>query len=357
MALKFIAAPGNAKSAEPSASSKSPAGKSQQAFAMSLPVMQLQRAIGNRLVGQLLSQRNNKAAGGGSRVIQRALTLDNADFSNVTKIERMGGKAEGAYHVTDGSGNVVVKIDSDTASIVMAYNLAKDFGVKLPSGRYLEVASAAGAKLKEKAATLCPELHGKLNTAKSVILWEHITGDLLNYFKQKPFSDDKAGELRKSRDSFVEIGRMLVFDAAIMNTDRFKVESGAHANSGNLMFAHTKPVGLDQEFGKADPSYSIRTNLRDSEELANMLNMYLSNPDGLAKELVRKMVSEGYYVFTGQQEPIAEGIRAGIAILTRLADRGNTRLDTLVAWSKTFKPDSDLQVDDVRRYWASIIGG
>lgn len=320
-------------------------------------IMQLQKTIGNQAVMQLLNRRHANRSAGNHHVIQRVLSLDNADFSGVTKIQYLGG-AEGAYLVSDGSGEVVVKIGNAMDSTVMAYNLAKDFGIKIPSSRYLELNTGAGAALIAKAAELNKQLEGKLKGAEGITMSEYVEGDTLKHFKNKGLEDEKVSAFRKNPDNFVQLGRMLVFDAAILNGDRFKLEGSSEANSGNLMIANNRPVGIDQDFAHMD-EYSTAGEVVEGygpSYFAKNLTSLLSDPKGMAAALVKKMVGEGYVLFKDMDAPIALGIGQGIEILKGLADKGNLRLEKLIAWSKTFKPDSDLEADKVREYWNSLIG-
>lgn len=302
---------------------------------------------------QLLSRSNP--------VIQRVLTLDNADFSGVTRIQKLGG-AEGAYLIEEGSSKIVIKVDvkiddKDTIeSTVMSYNLAKDFDIKIPSARYLKLDTEEGQILIDKAKEY-PELDlaKKLKDASSVTLWEYIDGKVLGDFKDKGLEEDEVFQFRENPENFVDLGKMLVFDAAIFNIDRFKIETDQVANRGNLMIAGNQPVGLDQDFARFDNFTTPGENIAGAEWFASKMKPLLSNPEVLAKRLVEKMLKEHYFLFIDMEEHIASGIREGIDILRNLADEENPRLEDLISWSKTFNPDTDLETEKVRAYWNSLI--
>jgi len=296
-------------------------------------------------------------------VIQRILTLDNANFSEVNNIEKLGG-AEGAYVIEEGSRKVVIKIvvkvdDKDMIdSTVMSYNLAKDFGVKIPSARYLKLDTEEGRVLIAKAK-LFPalDLASKLEAANAITLYEHIPGETLRHFENKGLEDEEVKEIRGNLNNFVDLGKMLVFDAAIFNIDRFKVELGdTLANPGNLMIANNQMVGLDQDFARFDNYFSPGENLSGYEATYSNFKALLSDPEILAQTLVEKMVTEGYVLFEGMNEHIAVGIREGIKTLKELADKDNPRVEELIEWSKTFNPDTDLETEKVKEYWNWLIG-
>lgn len=302
---------------------------------------------------QLLSRSNP--------VIQRVLTLDNADFSGVTRIQKLGG-AEGAYLIEEDSSKIVIKVDvkiddKDTIeSTVMSYNLAKDFDIKIPSARYLKLDTEEGQILIAKAKEY-PELDlaKKLEDASSVTLWEYIDGRVLGDFKDKGLEEDAVFQFRENPENFVDLGKMLVFDAAIFNIDRFKIETDQVANRGNLMVAGNQPVGLDQDFARFDNFTTPGENIEGAEWFTSKMKKLLSNPEVLAQLLVEKMLKEHYYLFIDMEEHITGGIREGIEILRNLANEENPRLEDLISWSKTFNPDTDLETEKVRAYWNSLI--
>ncbi|MCR8656574.1 eCIS core domain-containing protein [Paenibacillus endoradicis] len=319
---------------------------------------------------QLLSRSNTDIAITTTRhVIQRALTLDNADFSGVNNIRKLGGAADGAYLVEDDSGKIVVKVVAKVDntegidSTVMSYNLAKDFGVKIPSARYLKLDTEEGEAFIDKANSYPDiDLAKKLKGANAITLWEYIPGKILEEFKGRALEDEEVKKFRENTENFVNLGKMLVFDAAILNGDRFKVESDQEANPGNLMIADNQPVGLDQDFAHIDNLFSPgeTLSLNDKDDYGHMfvtkLKPLLSNPAELAQKLVAKMVKERYVFFSGMDRHITEGIQLGIETLKVLANKDNLRVETLINWSKTFKPETDLETDKVKAYWNSLIG-
>ncbi|MCD1258920.1 hypothetical protein B5M42_008730 [Paenibacillus athensensis] len=321
-------------------------------------MMHLQRTIGNQAVAQMVRRTSAAAVSSApAAVIQRALTLDNADFSGVTSIKKLGGNAEGAFLVDDGSGKVVVKISDSAESTVMAYNLAKDFGIRIPSARYLELKTESGQMLIEQAGKHNKELESKLEGAKAITMWEFIKGDTIDHFKNKSVDDKEVQQFRQNPENFIKLGKMLVFDAAILNEDRFKIAFDQPMNPGNLMVAGNQPVGLDQDFAHIDGDSTPQNNLEDYGDIVvGKLQPLLANPDALAVQLVSKMVKEGYALFADQQDPIAAGIKQGVVILRNLADTKNLRLEKLIEWSKTFTPDSKLDPDTVRGYWNGLLG-
>ena|GEM_PF-2832510 len=321
-------------------------------------IMQLQRTIGNQAVAQLMRRPPAAAVSAApSAVIQRVLTLDNADFSGVSNIRKLGGNAEGAFLIDDGTGKVVVKISDSADSTVMAYNLAKDFGIKIPSARYLELNTEQGQMLIEQAGKLNKELEGRLQNAKAITMWEFIPGDTMDHFKNKSVDDEEVQQFRQNPENFIKLGKMLVFDAAILNEDRFKIAFDQPMNAGNLMVAGNQPVGIDQDFAHIDGDSSPQSNLEDyGDMVVSKMQPLLADPDALAARLVTKMVKEGYALFADQEEPIAAGIQMGIVILRNLADTKNLRLEKLIEWSKTFTPDNKLDPETVRGYWNGLLG-
>lgn len=278
---------------------------------------------------QLLSQSTNTPSSTTNQVIQRVLSLDTADFSEVNKIEKKGG-AEGAYLVEDVSGGkviikTVVNIDEKEMidSTVLSYNLAKNFGIKVPSARYLKLDSEEGRLLIEKSSAFQDlDLAEKLRGASAITLWEYIDGKTLGEYKNKGLSDEKVIEIRSNLKNFFNIGKMLVFDAAIFNIDRFKVELGTtEANAGNLMFSNNQLVGLDQDFARYDDVSTPGENFEGyNATYGTLFKELLSDPDSLAERLVNKMVEEKYYLFTNMKGPISEGIQEGKIILKELAE-------------------------------------
>jgi hypothetical protein len=189
-----------------------------------------------------------------------------------------------------------------------------------------------------------------------VTLWEFIPGDTLGYFRARGLSDEKVAAFRDDPENFIALGRMFVFDAAILNEDRFKLAFNAAANSGNLMVSGNEPVGLDQDFAQVDQHETPGTNLDDyGGMVAGKMQALLADPNALATALVKKMVAEEYYMFTGMEELLATGVAQGLKILRGLAAEQNVRLETLVAWSKTFNSETDLDANAIRGYWNSLL--
>jgi hypothetical protein len=288
--------------------------------------------------------------------VQRVLTLDNADFSQVSSITKLGGNAEGAYLVDDGGGGaVVVKIAEGIDSTVMAYNLAKDFGVTTPKGRYLLLNTPSGEMLCVKAKQHSPELFAKLSKATSVTLWSLVKGKTLGTLG--PAVGAEKGAIIGDAN-FEQIGRMLVFDAAILNEDRFKLATGQSANSGNLMVQDHAPVAIDQDFANVDkdPTSSRNDQIDDyGTYFSGKLQPLFSKPESMAGALCQKMVQEGFLMFEGQEQHILAGLISGIAILRNLLEGSNDRLPTLIAWAKTFDAKSDIDETKVRKYWESLL--
>ncbi|MDT8998194.1 DUF4157 domain-containing protein [Paucibacter sp. APW11] len=305
--------------------------------------------------GALPLQAMPARAGDAAAPVQRVLTLDNADFSEVNQIRKLGGAAEGAYLVSDGDGEVVVKIAEGIDGTVLAYNLAKDFGVATPKGRHLTLDSDAGRALLAKAETLSPELFGKLTAASSVTLWSMVRGQTLGQLGTAVGGEQGAIE---GEANFQQIGRMLVFDAAILNEDRFKLAFNLATNAGNLMVQDRAPVAIDQDFANIDkdPDSSRNEQIDNyGEMMASRLQALLADPDAMASALCKKLSGEGYKMFAGQEAPIAAGIRQGIAVLRTLAADDNQRLPTLIGWAKTFDASSDVDAGKVKSYWRSLL--
>jgi hypothetical protein len=121
------------------------------------------------------------------------------------------------------------------------------------------------------------------------------------------------------------------------------------------MVSGNEPVGLDQDFAQVDQHETPGTNLDDyGGMVAGKMQALFADPNALATALVKKMVAEEYYMFTGMEELLATGVVQGLKILRGLAEQ-NVRLETLVAWSKTFNSETDLDANAIRGYWNSLL--
>jgi hypothetical protein len=295
-----------------------------------------------------------------TRVVQRVMTLDNADFSAVNEIKHLGGNAECAYLVSDGIGKLVLKADTGIDSAVLAYNLAKDFKLTTPNARYLTLNGSPGETLKQKAQTLCPALYNRLKGKAAVTLWSLVQGGTLADLKMKGSDDKKSFATNENAQA---LGRMLVFDAAIMNGDRFKIEyENTPPNSGNLMIEDNKPVAIDQDFAKIELNSKPGEQLVEyGERFTNLLKGLLNDPKVFATKFCDKMASEGYIFFSDEKQKkqvvreVESGITNGIDILRQLMNEKNPRLEKLVQWTKTFKSDTDVTVDKIRTYWQGLL--
>jgi len=89
-----------------------------------------------------------------SRVVQRIGDLDDPQYETATEIKFLGGNPEGVFLVSDGKKSIVVKPAAEADCTVLAYNLAKDFQVRILSARQATLESPQGAALFEKAAAL-----------------------------------------------------------------------------------------------------------------------------------------------------------------------------------------------------------
>jgi hypothetical protein len=274
----------------------------------------------------------------------------------VTSITKLGGNAEGAYLASDGSGQLVVKAGDAPDRTVLAYNLAKDFKVDIPSSRYLPLDSPEGAGLLSKAKDSKvgnSDLAKSLAKVKAAILMALVEGKTLG--KLKGLSGETSEDVQKLQsdpENLKTIGRMVVYDATILNADRFKLEFNAPANSGNLMVSQGRPVGIDQDFAKLGDEDA----LEDYKDMfVSRLKGYIANPAKFAADLVEKMKAEGYALFANAEKFIEQGIIQGVDILKGLAKDSNTRLEKLVEWAHTFVSASTLKTKPIREYWKELL--
>ncbi|MGH2457631.1 MAG: hypothetical protein ACRDIY_02050 [Chloroflexota bacterium] len=283
--------------------------------------------------------------------IQRDLDLDNPDFSGNIKMAKLGGNAEGAFLFSEGSQNLVVKPADAPDRTVLSYNLAKDFQVDVPKARFLTLESPQGKILLQKAAGKeggNAELAGALEKSKGVILMEYIEGKTLGKHKNASVESAEVQQFQSNKENLAKIGRMVVFDAAILNSDRFKLEFGGEANSGNLLVGKAGPMALDQDFAKIGEEDALEDY---KDQFVKKLKPLLADPAKLAIALVAKMEREGYALLTGGEKLIEEGVRQGIEILGGLAAKSNNRIEKLVEWAKTFVDASGLKSSPIREYW------
>ncbi len=294
----------------------------------------------------------------------RILGFSSVDFSKIDEVEKIGGNAEGAYRISDQSGSIVVKIAESIDSTVMAHNLSKDFGINTPEGRLLSLNSPAGKILQEKANELNPELATKMENASSVTLWSLVNGQTLEKL-QINTEDESIENFTQDPVNFKTLGRMLVFDVAILNEDRFKVIFNVEANMGNLMISDSKPIAIDQDFAKIDPKIFPDDVIRPGEQLEDHKEKFLekikegdffSNANEMANVLCNKMANEGYFMFLGKETNVEDGIREGIDILRGLLDNNSTRLEDMIKFVKErFHEGTDLNVENIRSYWKGLL--
>ncbi|MEM7094865.1 MAG: hypothetical protein AAF567_17810 [Actinomycetota bacterium] len=290
------------------------------------------------------------------------LTIDNPDFTGNIVIERLGG-AEGAYRVSEGESSIVLKIADAADKTALAYNLAKDFNIPVPSARWMSLDSPAGAALKAKASG---ELKSALDGASAVILHAFVDGVTIGDAKDESGFDWGVLGTTANREL---IGRLLVFDAAVLNFDRFKLETQTPTNSGNLMIAGggNDLVAIDQDFAKAGSEDVLHD---FGAHFAAKLQEILKNPQQAAERLVKKLAGEGYALISEEgTADVAAGIEAGLLVLRDLSDEHNLRLDTLVEWSKSFVAETEqqsetassereqdhLEVAAIRDYWQRLL--
>ena len=67
------------------------------------------------------------------------------------------------------------------------------------------------------------------------------------------------------------------------------------------------------------------------------------------------MEFEGYPVFITQAPHVGAAIKQGSVILKSLFDDAKPRLEKLIAWSKSFKPDTDLNLKDIKGCWQKLL--
>lgn len=309
----------------------------------------------------------------GGYPIQRKVTIRNADFSEVTAINFLGGVSGGAYRVSDNENSVVVKVvvrkankddlepDFPVSGTALALNLADDFGIRTPDGAQLVLDSPQGRTLKEKASKLNKKLEGQLATASSVILWED-AGDgsfaKLNVLGQN-YNETQATAFAAKDESFEEIGRMIVYDAAIINGDRIRMEG--ELNSGNILLSGSSPVAIDQDFGKGDPTSSMLENVTDASDdsaysLSGKMKPYFQNPKAAAEHICGHLISKGYEVFKGKEALVEKGLRQGLVILQNLSGEDNERLQELLEWSSQFDGIEGLNTRQIKSYWRKLLG-
>lgn len=289
----------------------------------------------------------------GSLVVQRIGDLDDPQFETATQIKFLGGNAEGVFLVGDGKNHIVVKPADAADRTVLAYNLAKDFNVRIPSARQVTTGSPQGAALLEKAKALEPSgrLAKGLASTGSAILMDFVPGEKLNELANytSAFNEDMSMET---------IGRMLVFDAAVLNVDRFKLESGALANPGNVLVSASGPIGIDQDFAKINPPGFGDDDTVETygPMIAGKMATKLQRPDALAAELVNKLLAQGIQLLSPEKAitAVARGITAGVLVLKQLMAKSNTRIEELVKWAHTFVKGSSLKSEEVREYWAAL---
>jgi len=338
------------------------AGLETEADVMGAKSLQMRKDTGSTLDSLQLKP----YSGNSNAPVQRVLTIDNADFSGVNDVKNLGGAAEGAFLISDGPGKIVIKIADGIDSTVMAYNLAKDFGVATPKGRYMDLSNESGKILKKRAVELNTkdsiELAGKLNTAKGITIWSLVEGDTIDKYKQKKGDESEAGidkeeSFKANPENFIEIGRMFVYDMAILNIDRFRLGTEIGMNAGNIMIENDKPVAIDQDFANIDKKDSKpNQQLNTYKTFMNDLIVLLKNPAELASQLCLKLVYiDEMPMFDGKENEVEIGIKEGIDILRGLASDSNSRLADLIAWTKTFRPDTDLDVANIKTYWKSLL--
>ena len=317
-------------------------------------LQRLQASHGNQAVQRFLAHSLATSAVSRAR-IQRDLDLDNPDFSGNIKMTKLGGNAEGAFLFSEGSQNLVVKPADAPDRTVLSYNLAKDFQVDVPKARFLTLDSPQGKILLQKTASKeggNTELAGALAKSKGVILMEYVEGKTLGKHKNASVESPEVQQFQANKENLTKIGRMVVFDAAILNSDRFKLEFGGEANSGNLLVGKGGPMALDQDFAKIGEEDA----LEDYKEMfVAKLKPLLADPAKLAIALVAKMEREGYALLTGGEKLIEEGVRQGIDILGGLAAKTNNRIEKLVEWAKTFVEGSGLKSSPIREYWNELL--
>ncbi len=196
------------------------------------------------------------------------------------------------------------------------------------------------------------ELAGALETSKGVILMEYVEGKTLGKHKNASVESAEVRQFQSNPENLKKIGRMVVFDAAILNSDRFKLEFGGAANSGNLLVGQQGPVGVDQDFAKIGEEDA----LEDYKDMfVAKLKPLLADPAALAAALVAKMEREGYALLTGGEKLIETGVKQGIEILGGLAAKSNNRIEKLVEWAKTFVEGSGLKSSPIREYWNELL--
>jgi hypothetical protein len=278
--------------------------------------------------------------------------LDDPQFETATEIKFLGGNAEGVFLVGDGKRSIVVKPADEADRTVLAYNLAKDFQVKIPSARQVTLESAQGSALFERAAVL--EKTGRLargfKAAGSAILMDYVEGERLD--KLRSYSSHFNNEA-----SLETLGRMLVFDVAVLNIDRFKLESTAPINPGNLLVTGQGPIGIDQDFAKINSAdFGNEDSITEyGPRIVGTMADKLKNPETTARELVKKLISQAIPITNEEtaRAAISRGIAAGVHVLKGLL-ASTTRIEQLVRWAETFVRQSSLKSEEIREYWRAL---
>ena len=136
---------------------------------------------------------------------------------------------------------VIAKFSEHMNSDILAYNLAHKFRVIVPKQTSLPLSSVLAetfiAGIKKVAKACLPntpqkkaavtfydqltEARARLKQRNGILLMEKVKGT--SFQKWIKASRPKIDCAKVGRESLIMLGRMLVYDAAIMNTDRFKL--------------------------------------------------------------------------------------------------------------------------------------
>ena len=167
---------------------------------------------------------------------------------------------------------------------MLAYNVAHKFRITVPKQTFLPSGSDLADEFKQGVHRICTTVHHDDASPASmllaqikqshdaaqrdgIILMEKVRGSTFQQVKK-----DKTKHSPATKHSWTFFGRLFVFDAAIMNCDRLKVElgEGTASNFGNLMIVKESDdvsISSDKEFVAIDNSFASMLTSSEDERV------------------------------------------------------------------------------------------